>query len=255
MRKLLLGALTALVVFGLPAAAMAAAGTAQGVDPSADAVNGTQTRTLVVGADINIGDVIKTGDKGQVEIIFADSTKLVVGPDSNLEIQDYLIRGNGSAGKFAVDMLAGTFRFVTGTSPKGDYVINTPTGTIGVRGTGFDVFVDDKGVAHIMMYDGVTELCAKHAKACQTLADLCQVGQIDSNGVSDIGNLDTLTGQQRSALRVLFAYSLNEAPLDGKFRLPGAYECTHKPPDVTVPQPPTSTGFGTPDPCRNEECG
>src|SRR5690242_20706744 len=115
MLKLLVGALSALVLLGLPIAANAAAGTAKGVDPLADALAAGQTRTLVVGSDINIGDTIKTGDKGQVQILFADNTKLVVGPNSSLEIQDYLIRNNGSAGKIAVDMLAGSFRFVTGT--------------------------------------------------------------------------------------------------------------------------------------------
>ncbi len=241
MRRWMLSAIAALFVFALPSLAMASAGTAQGVDPAAAAVSGAQTRTLIVGADINIGDVIKTGDKGQVEILFADNTKLVVGPNSNLEIQDYLIRANGSAGKFAVDMLAGTFRFVTGTAPKSDYVINTPTGTIGVRGTGFDVFVDANGVAHIMMYEGETQLCDKHAKACQQLADLCQVGQIDSSAATVVGNLNTLTGAQRSALRTLFAYSLNESSLDRQFRLPGAYDCTHKPPDTSAP---SSLGTG-----------
>ena len=64
MLKLLVGALSALVLLGLPIDANAAAGTAKGVDPLADALAAGQTRTLGVGSDINIGDTIKTGDKG-----------------------------------------------------------------------------------------------------------------------------------------------------------------------------------------------
>ena len=32
-------------------------------------------------------------------------------------------------------------RFITGGAPKNSYVINTPSGTVGVRGTAFDLFV------------------------------------------------------------------------------------------------------------------
>jgi FecR protein len=245
MRRLILGALAALFLFSLPVAAMAAAGTAKGVNPDADATAAKATRTLTVGSDINIGDVIKTGPNGQVEILFADSTKLVVGPNSHLEIQDYLVRNNGTAGKFAVDMLAGTFRFVTGTSPKPSYLITTPTGTIGVRGTAFDVYVDDKGVAHIMMYKSTSIMCEQHAKLCKDLSDLCEIGQIDSSEASIIGNANDLTGEQRDLIKTYFLYAMDESTLDGAFRIPHAFDCLHASPGVE-PQPGLgTTGFGS----------
>jgi len=61
-------------------AAMAASGTALGVDPAAQAERRGTTETLVVGADIFIGDRVVTGPQGQVQIRFSDSTELVVGP-------------------------------------------------------------------------------------------------------------------------------------------------------------------------------
>src|SRR5690606_42119301 len=85
----------------------------------------------------SIGDRVVTGPSGQVQILFSDRTELVVGPRSALLIEDYLLRNDGSAGKFAINALSGTFRFVTGGAPKDSYVIKTPTGTIGVRGTAF----------------------------------------------------------------------------------------------------------------------
>ena len=65
-----------------------AAGSALGVDPAADATLNNENRTLVVGSDIFIGDLVKTGPKGQVQILFADNTELVVGPSSALTIED-----------------------------------------------------------------------------------------------------------------------------------------------------------------------
>ncbi len=132
----LLGLLTAAMIAAMPGMALAAAaGSALGVDPAADAALNNETRTLVVGSDIFIGDLVQTGPRGQVQIMFADNTELVVGPSSALLIEDYLLRNDGSAGKLAVDMLSGAFRFSTGDSAKSRYVIGTPTGTIGVRGT------------------------------------------------------------------------------------------------------------------------
>src|SRR6185437_8641660 len=110
----------------LPGAAAAApAGTAVGVDPMASDVAKT-TRTLVVGADIAMGDRVVTGSTGQVQIVFTDQTHLVVGPGSSLVIASYLLRGGGSARRFAIDALGGTFRFVTGQSDHSAYTISTP---------------------------------------------------------------------------------------------------------------------------------
>src|SRR5262245_22245424 len=113
MRRLLFALLAGALLFAPNLALADGAGTAKGVAPSADALTDGQTRTLVVGSDIFIGDVINTGPKGDVQILFADNTHLVVGPHSSLKIEDYLLRNNGDPGKFTVDMLSGTFRFAT----------------------------------------------------------------------------------------------------------------------------------------------
>ncbi|MDO8358408.1 MAG: hypothetical protein Q7T08_00005, partial [Devosia sp.] len=73
MRKLISGVVAALLLAGLPALALAeAAGSAKGVKPAADAERGGTIETLVVGSDIFIGDLVETGPKGQVQILFAD---------------------------------------------------------------------------------------------------------------------------------------------------------------------------------------
>jgi FecR-like protein len=243
MLKLALGALSVLVLLGLPVAADAAAGTAKGVNPLADAVAGGETRTLVVGSDVNIGDIVKTGPRGQVQILFADNTKLVVGPDSSLEIQDYLIRNNGSAGKLAVDMLAGSFRFVTGASPKSNYLINTPSGTIGVRGTGFDTRIIDK-IAYVLMYDGVTIICDKLKKGCETLTGFCELGKIGTGETTIIGDARKTSGAQRDEIKRYFRYAMDEYPLRWEFRIAHAYDCLHRVPELNVPQALGTTGSG-----------
>lgn len=224
----------ALLVAALPASALgAAAGTARGVDPAADAAAADGvTRTLVVGADVFIGDLITTGPQGQVQILFADKTKLVVGPQSSLRIEDYLLRNDGSAGDLAVNVLGGAFRFITGESAKNRYRIDTPNGTIGVRGTAFDGSVGG-GVSLILMYLGTTINCAEGEVDCELSSAYCEVTQIGDSEVQILGDARETTGEQREDLRSRFIYAVNESSLLDEFRITKAFDCLNKRPDVS----------------------
>lgn len=236
MHKVISGAIAALLLLGLPGLALAdAAGTARGVAPAADAERGGETLTLKVGADIFIGDLVQTGAKGNVQILFADNTELVVGPNSSLKIEDYLFRNDGSAGQLAVNMLAGSFRFATGNSAKNLYSITTPTGTIGVRGTGFDVFVALNGVTRILLYHGAVRFCTEDGD-CKDLTGLCDLGEIGSDDTAVLGDTHVITGEEREQIKAQFIYALNQSPLLREFWMVHARECVVNPPDV--PEPP-----------------
>src|SRR5882724_8649563 len=78
---------------GLAGAATAVdSGKAVAVNPLATAQFNDASRTLVVGSDVKVGDTIVTGPAGQVQLLFNDDTRLVVGPRSSLLVQDYLLR-------------------------------------------------------------------------------------------------------------------------------------------------------------------
>ena len=210
-----------LVLFMMPLAALGA-GTAVGVDPDAEA-RGQETRTLVVGSDVFIGDRIVTDAGGLVQILFDDKTKLVVGPRSSLLIEDYLIREDGSAGKLAVNALSGTFRFITGNSAKRDYVINTPTGQIGVRGTAFDLY-STKSAAYILRLSGVVIGCSRGGD-CEPIGDGCEVGVIRSGEIDMWGSARELEGEERERAEDFFSLSVSQSPLMRAFRVSGAEQC------------------------------
>jgi len=234
MRKLLSGTIAALLLAASPLPALAdAACSAVGVEPAANAELDSATRTLVVGADIFLGDLVETGPKGQVQILFADKTELVVGPRSSLAIQDYLVRNDGSAGKFIVDMLSGTFRFATGDAPKDKYEIDTPTGTIGVRGTEFDVFVALDGVTRILHHKGIVLFRATGEKHFKQLTNNCDLGQI-SQVSALLGNSKGIKGGAHTQLKHEFIYSDDQSPLLRQFWMPNALDCLHAAPDVVV---------------------
>jgi hypothetical protein len=232
-----------LVFLGITGAALAAAGTAVGVDPDAEA-RGDSVRTLVVGADVFIGDRIVTDARGLVQIIFDDKTKLVVGPRSSLMIADYLRREDGSAGKLAVNALSGTFRFITGNSAKGKYLITTPTGQIGVRGTAFDFYVT-KLATYILQLHGSTINCAKSGE-CETLGQVCEYGVMSSNDVETADRVSDLGNDDTKKAGTWFRYSKSQSPLLRQFRVSGAEKCLRPSRTNSGPDVPQSISDGPP---------
>ena len=218
-----------LFVFSGAAAALAApAGSAVGVDPEAAITSTGALRTLVLNEDIFLGDLIRTSSGGSAQILFEDGTKLVVGPGSTLKIEDYLLRADGSAGKMVIGALAGTFRFATGNAAKDRYSIKTPSGTIGIRGTEFDLVVDGAKSTRVLMYSGSTELCTK-AGVCAEISGTCELGEMTRDGASSQGLSTALDRAARKALRGLFVYGATQQPLAGAFRMKQAGSCLLSP--------------------------
>ena len=160
--------------FGLahaPASATEVAGNAVSVAQKATISNAEGRRTMASGMSVAMGDRINTDGNGQVELIFTDETKLVVGPNSSMVIESYLLRSGNRANNFTVRALGGSFRFITGKSEKAAYKIKTPTATIGVRGTSFDIAVRRAGVTNVVLFSGQAQVCSR--AGCVTLEQTC----------------------------------------------------------------------------------
>ena len=99
------------------------------------------------GAAIFPNDTVKTGADGSVGIIFKDNSRLSLGPNSRLEIKDYVFKP--AQGQFSMinKLIKGTASFVSGKMTKlspESVILETPTSTIGVRGTTFNVKVNEE---------------------------------------------------------------------------------------------------------------
>lgn len=224
MRRSLAACLALFIAASVPV--LAAEGTAVGVNPDAVARLGSADRILEVGADISLGERIVTGASGQVQILFADQTRLVVGPQSALLIESYLMTGSG-ADKFAINALEGSFRFISGNGPKSAYSIRTPTASIAVRGTKFDVLVDD-GRTEVMLYEGGVNVCS--GGQCLDLSQQCDIASFGPGGATKIGHGDNAHRANSSKFRFARFPSL----LVSDFRVSGASQCTSAP-DISTP--------------------
>ncbi len=118
----------------MPAAKAEVIGATTAVQPEAQQTpDGGAARGLANGDPINLLDQIVTSAEGLAQILFADDSTLSVGPNSDVVIDEFVYDGSG--GSMAMEMGAGVLRYVGGHISKGEDVeIDTPQGTIGIRG-------------------------------------------------------------------------------------------------------------------------
>jgi hypothetical protein len=79
--------------------------------------------------------VLSTKPDSALEVTFLDGSKLSMGANSTMVVDEYVYGGPGGAGKQTLRYTQGLFRFVSGTIPKDQVKGKTPTVTIGIRGT------------------------------------------------------------------------------------------------------------------------
>ncbi len=94
--------------------------------------------TVTLGTPIYEGDIIETSADGAVNIIFIDETEFAVSEDARLAIDEYVFDPATSEGTTNFSLLRGVFVFtsgVIGRDDPDDVEIETPVGSIGIRGT------------------------------------------------------------------------------------------------------------------------
>src|SRR6516225_7854988 len=120
-------------------------GVAASITPSAEGGVGTVFQTLAPGSELRASETVRTGDAGKADLVFIDRTNLTVGPASEVVLDKFVYDPVGSSGKVVLQTTRGAFRFVTGTQDHSAYQINTPYGSLGVRGTAFNCEVKPTG--------------------------------------------------------------------------------------------------------------
>jgi hypothetical protein len=86
---------------------------------------------------VNLGDHIRTGADGKLQILMLDETIFTIGPNSNMVIDTFVYDPTTSDQTTAADILKGTFRFVTSKLVHDDPArvkIKLPVAAIGIRG-------------------------------------------------------------------------------------------------------------------------
>ena len=126
------------------------------VKPNADGVTAGSSETLSAGSDLYANETVRTGNLGQADLMFLDKTNLTVGPTSEVLLDKFVYDPTGAKSNVVFQATRGAFRFVTGTQDHRAYAVNTPYGSLGVRGTVVEVVTQPKGFCEAAKKKGQT---------------------------------------------------------------------------------------------------
>jgi hypothetical protein len=110
---------------------------------------------------IDNGARVFTGPNSHATLTLPDGTKWTIGPDSELQLDDFVYDPDMSLRKAAVQMLKGAFRWVTGKTvgSAAQVQLNVRQSlNVGIRGTDFDLYVAPDGSGYARLYSGQLEI-------------------------------------------------------------------------------------------------
>ncbi|MBK8102776.1 MAG: FecR domain-containing protein [Cellvibrionales bacterium] len=117
--------------------------------------NTDAARALSRRSDIYVGDRITTGNESQLQLRMKDGAMVALGANAEFVVQAYGEAAKGDKKDEAVlSLVKGGLRTISGQIAKSSYSMSTPTATLGIRGTVFDVFVRNGGSTVVILRNG-----------------------------------------------------------------------------------------------------
>jgi len=157
-------ALLMAMVAAWPASGLAAAGLVQFATGEVSLRRGDATSGVAKGAEVDTGDVLLTGSAGRAQIRFTDGGLVALYPDSQFTVTRYSDSGDVAQDGFAVTLLRGGMRAITGLIGKrnpGSYKVITPTAVVGIRGSAFLVGFNAQGQLTVAGEQDEIEVCTE----------------------------------------------------------------------------------------------
>ena len=199
-----------------------------------------QAGPIIVNDEVHRDERIRTSQSGLGQFIFRDGTKLAVGWGSSVVIDKYVFDDSDSVKRLSIKAAKGTFRWVSGNSKSSAYQIQTPAGTIGVRGTAFDFYVGPDGTTAVVLLNGAASFCGPGG--CRQLQQRCDCVIARPNGnMTDAQPVNRSVLQRLGNQRALPFLSGNQSLTGGLGLLGGcrmaSVDPEHKDPPRQTPRP------------------
>ncbi len=124
------------------------AGTVERLQGTANVVGASSQKALAANSEVFQGDQINTATEAELLLRMTDGTVIAMRPNSNLVLSEYHFDKNDSNNdNVFIKLLKGGLRTVTGAIGKKNpqkVHFTTPTATVGIRGTDFELAVVDE---------------------------------------------------------------------------------------------------------------
>jgi len=153
------GLLLALVSAAFAGQAGAAAGRVEfAIGPVNVVGTDGRTRTAARGTELDTGDVVRTNE-GRVQVRMTDGAYISLQPNTEFGIKNYKFEGKTDGSESALySLVKGAMRTVTGLIGRVNrnrYQVATPTATVGIRGTGGLIQVQNDGSTLVQGTSGI----------------------------------------------------------------------------------------------------
>ena len=111
------------------------------------------------GGRFEFGDTMMTGPTGRVQILLPDETIFTLGPNSEMDIDDFIYDPANGKNVLSATVIKGLFRFVTGkVQEHRDLNVKVAVGSLGVRGTDIEFEQSPDGPGYVKLFSGLAEL-------------------------------------------------------------------------------------------------
>ncbi len=211
-------------------------------DATITRANGTPEKA-VLGMEVHQGDIVETGAQGGVNIVFLDESSFAISSNARMAIDEYVYDPATQGGETNISILRGMFVFTSGLIGRDDpddVHIETPVGSIGIRGTTIAGNIQPDGQSQITVVEGA--IVIKNGSGEVTLAEQYQTVTIVGfeTPIQMTGTLEA--SQMKSAYGVIgtvapaFMNTLNIMPETEKSEQP-AEAAPDKPADAPADSP------------------
>lgn len=132
-----------------------AAGTVEGTPP------GGAKAPLAVGDPIVLQHLVETGHQSAARMTLDPHGVLSMGQDSRLRVDRSTLDQATGRSQSALSLLLGKIELALGSLFRGEVTVDTPTASLGIKGTVLRVLVDADGRTLVAVLEGVVEVTSK----------------------------------------------------------------------------------------------
>lgn len=170
-----------------------------------------------LGTPVYEGDIIETASNGAANIMFLDETSLAVSDNARVSVDAYKFDAATESGETNLSVLRGVFVYTSGLIGRDDpddVLIETPVGSIGIRGTIIAGNIKPEGKSEITVLEGA--IVVSNGEGNVTLSQQFETVKIngfneniEQLGVKDAGEMKVSYGSVQNVIPKLFS-SIND---------------------------------------------